>query len=77
MDNNIIMMEISSLNLNINRTEGKIRILRSKLLYMNGNNPILLTGLSYPLTKDPDPDNLMTEKVICHPSFIIPEKEYL
>jgi outer membrane protein, heavy metal efflux system len=77
MDYNKILMEFSSLKLKINKTESNIRTLKNKLLFMNGNSTNLLKGLAYPLNKEPDPSDLISEKIISHPAFIIPEKEYL
>jgi HD-GYP domain-containing protein (c-di-GMP phosphodiesterase class II) len=44
---------------------------------MNGNKNALPSFRDYPLAEEPEPDILISEKTINHPSFIIPEKEYL
>jgi cobalt-zinc-cadmium efflux system outer membrane protein len=77
LEYNKIMMELSSLNLDITRTEADISILKNKLLFMSGNSIAIPVALNYPLIKEPDEDNLITEKIASHPAFIIPEKEYL
>jgi cobalt-zinc-cadmium efflux system outer membrane protein len=77
LEYNKITMELSSINLSITKTEADISQLKNKLLFMSGNKFSLPQVKEYPLDEVPDPDTLITEKVINHPSFIIPEKELL
>ena len=77
LEYNKITMELSSINLSITKTEADIIILKNRLLFMSGNKSALPDLSGYPLVEEPDPDILISEKTITHPSFIIPEKEYL
>jgi len=77
LEYNKITMELSSLNLRITRTEADISMLKNKLRFLSGNNSTLPDIKNYPLTAEPDPDFLISEKTLNHPSFIIPEKEYI
>ena len=76
-DFNKIIMEVSSLDLKINRTEADISMLVNRLNYLKGNNDFLPDTLTYPDFRDVDAETLISEKILGHPSFIIPEKEYL
>lgn len=77
IDYNKIRMELSSINLRISRTKTNINMLKNKLLFMNGNASVIAEEIEYPLTMEPDPENLISEKTNNHPAFIIPMLEYL
>jgi len=77
LEHNKIKMELSSLNLLITKTKADISILKNRLLFMSGNNSFLPVAMNYPLTREPDPDKLMSDKTLNHPAFLIPQKEYL
>jgi outer membrane protein TolC len=77
LEYNKIMMELSSLNLDITRTEAEIVMLKTTLQYMTGNKSDIPRFLNYPLTNEPDNELIINEKVLSHPAFIIPEKEYI
>jgi outer membrane protein TolC len=44
---------------------------------MVGNSSDLPEDINYPLTEEPDPENLISEKTEYHPAFILPQMEYL
>ncbi len=77
LEYNKIAMELSSLTLNINKREAQIKTLSNKLQYLAGNNASLPELFNYPLTEEQDFEELITYKTEFHPSFIIPQKEYL
>jgi hypothetical protein len=76
LDYNKIRMEVSSLNLEINKKEAEITMLKSKLRYMGGDDFELPGFSEYIIEAEPDPHKLITEKSAMHPAFIIPEQEY-
>jgi outer membrane protein TolC len=75
LEYNKITMELSSLNLLLNQTEANIRMLRNQLNYISGNKISWIEVKDYPQAEVPDPEILISEKMLNHPSFIIPEKE--
>ena len=77
LEYNKIAMELSSMNLRISRTEADISILKSKLLFMAGDGYSLPEYVNYPLSEEPAPDKIVSEKTAYHPAFLIPQKEYI
>ncbi len=77
LDYNKIRMELSSLNLQVTRKETDIIMLKNRLKYMSGSRSDLPKYTNYPITEEPDQDNLILEKISKHPAFILPEMEYL
>ena len=77
LDYNKILLEFSSLNLSITRAETEISILGERLHYMTGNKADPPANADYPIPPDTDPEKLISEKSRIHPSFILPESEYL
>jgi outer membrane protein, heavy metal efflux system len=76
LDYNKIIMELSSLSLDITRTEADIIMLKTKLRFMNGDSADIPEFADYPLYKEPEPDLLISDKALFHPAYIIPEMEY-
>ena len=76
MDYNKIMMELSAVNLEINRREANIEMGREKLKFMSGSNTFISGIEEYPVVPEPDQENLIKEKSAVHPAFLIPEIEY-
>jgi len=76
LDYNKIMMELSAVNLDITRREANIEMMKEKLKYMSSSNEVLIGTEDYPAVTVSDPENLMREKSVVHPAFLIPEIEY-
>lgn len=76
MDYNSILLEISTVNLEITRRESEIKMLIEKLGYMSGSDSGGMKFADYPVNSLPDIDRLITEKSESHPAFLIPEIEY-
>ena len=76
MDYNNILLELSSISLEINRRESEIKMLKEKLGYMSGSDAGEIGYADYPVTEVPDFDLLITEKSEFHPAYLIPEIEY-
>jgi len=77
LDYNKILLEFISLNLSITRAETEISILGERLFYMSGNKAEPPDDAEYPVTPDSDPEKLISEKSRIHPSFLLPESEYM
>jgi len=77
LDYNKILLEFISLNLSITRAETEISILGERLFYMSGNKAGPPDDAEYPVTPDSDPEKLISEKSRIHPSFLLPESEYM
>jgi len=77
LDYNKILLEFTSLNLSITRAETEISILGERLFYMSGNKAKPPDDAEYPVTPDSDPEKLISEKSRIHPSFLLPESEYM
>lgn len=76
LEYNKIILELSSMNLRINRVETNISILKEKLRYISGNNIELPSISNYLPSELPDYERLITEKSEIHPAFLLPESEY-
>ncbi|HEX2969804.1 MAG TPA: TolC family protein [Bacteroidales bacterium] len=76
MDYNRIMLEISSINLEITKTRADIDILQQKLAYISGAAESNIVPDEYTSEPEPDPEMLLKDKSSLHPAYIIPEIEY-
>lgn len=76
MDYNRILMEMSSLNLDLTRTNADILMLREKLRYLAGSDINLTDAGDYPLLQEPDLQVILKEKAALHPAYLIPVLEY-
>lgn len=76
MDYNKIMLELSSISLEITRREANIELLEEKLHYLSGRGFYNFDTEEYPGTIEPELARLLTDKSAFHPAFLIPETEY-
>lgn len=76
MDYNNILLELSAVNLEINRRESETEMLKEKLGYMSGSDAAEIGSADYPVIEVPDFDLLIKEKSVSHPAYLIPEIEY-
>lgn len=76
LEYNKISLELSSLNLRIERIRSEITVLKEKLRYLGGNNMDLSEVIDFPISSEPDLDKLLSEKAAFHPAFILPETVY-
>jgi len=76
MDYNNIMLELSSVNLEITRRDANIEMVREKLKYISGSDDSFSGLEEYPSFREIDPEILIREKSVLHPAFLIPEIEY-
>ena len=77
MEYNKITLELSSVELQINRLEADIRNITAKLSFMNGMKIPIPSDIDYPVNTDTDPNALISEKNTAHPAFLLPETEFL
>jgi len=77
MDYNRIMLELSAVTLEITKREAAADMLKEKIRYMSGSHEYTPVAEEYPVVAVPDFDQLISEKSETHPSFLIPEIEYL
>lgn len=76
LDYNNIILELSAVNLEINRRESDAEMLKEKMAYMSGSDESRTGYAGYPLVSLPDIDALISEKSESHPAFLIPVIEY-
>ena len=76
LDYNNILLELSAVNLEINRRESETEMLKEKLGYMSGSDAAEIGKADYPVMELPDFDLLISEKSESHPAYLIPEIEY-
>jgi len=76
LDYNNILLELSAVNLEINRRESETEMLKEKLGYMSGSDAAEIGKADYPVLELPDFDLLISEKSESHPAYLIPEIEY-
>ncbi|MFO7620129.1 MAG: TolC family protein [Bacteroidales bacterium] len=76
MDYNNILLELSAVDLEINRRESESEMLREKLNYMSGSDSGEIGYADYLVNTVPDIELLITDKSELHPAFLIPEIEY-
>lgn len=76
LDYNNILLELSAVNLEINRRESETEMLEEKLGYMSGSDAAEIGNADYPVIEVPDFNLLITEKSESHPAYLIPEIEY-
>lgn len=76
MDYNRIMIEISAVNLEINRTRADIGMLLGDLAYTAGDSSLKIVPEDYTVEAIPDAGSLLREKSRIHPAYLIPELEY-
>jgi outer membrane protein TolC len=77
MDYNRILLELSAVTLEITKREAAADMLKEKIRYMSGSHEYTPVAEEYPVVAVPDFDQLISEKSETHPSFLIPEIEYL
>ncbi len=77
MDYNKILLELSAITLEITKRKTAVEMLKEKIRYMSGSNEYVSITEEYPIFTVPDFDQLISEKSEIHPSFLIPEIEYL
>lgn len=76
MDYNRIMIEISAVNLEINRTQADMEMLQERLAYISGNPSLVVIPEYNVAMAEPDQESILKEKSSIHPSYLIPELEY-
>lgn len=76
LDYNNILLELSAVNLEINRRESETEMLEEKLGYMSGSDAAEIGNADYPVIEVPDFNLLITVKSESHPAYLIPEIEY-
>lgn len=76
MDYNRILIELSALNLELNRTKADIRMLHEGLRFLAGSDIKVPETVEYPLVEEPDIDVILKEKASAHPLYLIPVLEY-
>jgi outer membrane protein TolC len=76
MDYNRIMVEITGIILEINKTGSEIEMLNERLAYLSGNSVSQVIVSDYPELSYQDPGILISEKKAFHPLWLIPELEY-
>lgn len=75
IDYNRIVLELSSLDLQIAQKESEIRMKQELLMFMSGSDtPPMFAG--YPAIPVIDADQVLNEKKQVHPSWLLPEMEY-
>jgi len=74
---NRIALELSSVNLEKNKTAAEVSALKKKLFYMSGGTGVIPAVIEYPGVISAGPDELAEQKAAVHPSFLIPRTEYL
>lgn len=77
LDYNKIMMEVSSLDLEIARVKADISQITEKLQYLNGVSDFIPEVMEYDMPAEKDIEELIAEKSAVHPEFLIPEAEHL
>lgn len=76
MDYNRILIELSALNLELNRTEADVQMLQEKLRYLSGSEISLGEAAEYPPVEEPDIESILREKASLHPQYLMPVMEY-
>lgn len=77
LDYSKIIMELSSLDLEIARVKAEMSQLTERLEYLNGISDFLPLDSDYPEAIEKDPEQLIAEKSALHPAFLIPQTEYM
>ncbi len=78
LDYNKILYELSGLSLKISRARTEMTLLKEKLLYMCGNESIpLFPVIEFSVDSIPDLGGILSKKETIHPSFLLPESEYM
>lgn len=76
LDYNKIIMEISSIDLEVARVKADISQITEKLQYLNGVSDFVPDVKEYKVSEEKDIEELLAEKSAFHPEFLIPEAEY-
>jgi cobalt-zinc-cadmium efflux system outer membrane protein len=76
MEYNKILLELSSLNLRIDRISSDITMLKHRLEFMSGESADPTSVISYNIEEETDYETLISDKMSIHPAFLLPESEY-
>ncbi|HOK75238.1 MAG TPA: TolC family protein [Bacteroidales bacterium] len=73
---NRIALELSAVRLRKSNIEAEIKSLEQKLLYLAGGKINFPEAIEYPEDLTIEPDSLIKIKLLKHPAFLIPVREY-